>query len=215
MKKNVVVVDGEVPPQEYHTITRTNSRRSSRMVRRAGGIRSRGTRGRRGFTTLSASVSIMSTAGVLLVGLGEHGLLRGWGQDDSASGGSPLACGLAYASVATSMAAEVQGNGEILETVVEGGGSGGGGDIVRKVRVSSDVRARFPVTIVEEQPARMVVIGDVHGDLGEDICPTAKVDTTTVLLILVYNSSISVSDIIVRRTVVHSINMIVSYREVV
>lgn len=173
MKKNVVPVDGEVPPQKNHTSC-TSSRRSSSMVRRARGIRNRGTRGGRGFATFSASVSIMSTAGVLLVGLGEHGLLRGWGQDDSASGGSPVACGLAYASVATSMAAEVQGNGEILETVVEGGRSGGGGDIVRKGRVSSDVRARFPVTIVEEQPARMVVIGDIHGDLGEDIVQQPK-----------------------------------------
>lgn len=37
----------------------------------------------------------------------------------------------------------------------------------RRPRVSSDVRARFPVTVVEKQPERMVVIGDVHGDLGE------------------------------------------------
>ncbi len=36
----------------------------------------------------------------------------------------------------------------------------------RRRRVSADARARFPVTDVEEQPERMVVIGDVHGDLG-------------------------------------------------
>lgn len=33
--------------------------------------------------------------------------------------------------------------------------------------MSADARTRFPVTTVEEQPERMVVIGDVHGDLGE------------------------------------------------
>lgn len=35
--------------------------------------------------------------------------------------------------------------------------------------MSANVRARFPVTVVEKQPQRMVVIGDVHGDLGEHI----------------------------------------------
>lgn len=35
-------------------------------------------------------------------------------------------------------------------------------------RVSADVTARFPVTNVAEQPERMVVIGDVHGDIGKN-----------------------------------------------
>lgn len=35
-------------------------------------------------------------------------------------------------------------------------------------RVSADAAARFPVTDVEKQPDRMVVIGDVHGDLGKE-----------------------------------------------
>ena len=81
------------------------------------------------------------------------------------------------------MAAEIQGNGEIKEVPVqaakevdvgEGGGGvrldvgvGDGGEGKKARRVSSDVRVRYPVTTVEKQPARMVVIGDIHGDLGE------------------------------------------------
>lgn len=94
--------------------------------------------------------------------------------------------GLASASVAATMAAEVQSNGEIAELPVDAkegeGGSGGGagtglggldgggregGGQAKARRVSSDVRVRYPVTTVEKQPARMVVIGDIHGDLGE------------------------------------------------
>lgn len=59
--------------------------------------------------------------------------------------------------------------------------------------MSADARTRFPVTVVEEQPERMVVIGDVHGDLGEHanshasdggVCPR----DFYILLFVVYSS---------------------------
>lgn len=135
--------------------------------------------------------SRLPTLGLLLVGGfggGGHSFRRG-GSGYKCSGFVASSLGLSVASAAapsgstggiTAMAAEVQSQGDIYMEDSSGrsGGSGsgnggryqgGGGQLDRKMRrVSSDVRVRFPVTTVEEQPERMVVIGDVHGDIGED-----------------------------------------------
>lgn len=81
-------------------------------------------------------------------------------------------------SAAESVTAEVLGNGDIAvlkestnpalaeectsDTCTTTGKKEG------QRRVSADAAARFPVTDVEKQPDRMVVIGDVHGDLGKE-----------------------------------------------
>lgn len=39
----------------------------------------------------------------------------------------------------------------------------------RRQRVSATAEVRFPITTVEKQPERMIVIGDVHGDIGKDL----------------------------------------------
>ena len=88
-------------------------------------------------------------------------------------------------------AAEVQANGDIsaasrapgkvqgMEAEV-GAWDGVPGE-GKKRRVSSDVSVRFPVTSVEKQPERMVVIGDVHGDLGERKAASTVLCTSAVL----------------------------------
>eukprot|EP00752_Nemacystus_decipiens_P007590 g6782.t1 len=93
---------------------------------------------------------------------------------------------LAHRGVQASSAAaggggnDVQGNGDVLaEACSPGEGEEGGASEVRRRRVSADARTRFPVTTVEEKPERMVVIGDVHGDLdafAETLRAAALVD---------------------------------------
>lgn len=143
--------------------------------------------------TFSASaVSLLTIAGVFLASLSSQDFLGGngsWrrrGGATTAGTRNPSRCGtgmaIALALSSTSVsAAEVQANGDILAAeapgIVEVGGKldvekGNVEDIGEKdriKRVSSDVSVRFPVTTVEEQPERMVVIGDVHGDLGESL----------------------------------------------
>eukprot|EP00903_Cladosiphon_okamuranus_P006063 g5978.t1 len=69
---------------------------------------------------------------------------------------------------AAAAGSDAQGGGDVLATACSAGEGGEGGIAEvrrRQRRVSADARTRFPVTVVEEQPERMVVIGDVHGDL--------------------------------------------------
>lgn len=113
--------------------------------------------------------AVASVTGLLLAGLGGHG--GGW--RNTASNCFVLAS-------ADMVAAEVQANGEtVIVSNIGTGSSEGEADKTEEdpdrnksaeaapKRVSLGARARFPVTVVEEQPGRMVVIGDVHGDLGE------------------------------------------------
>lgn len=112
----------------------------------------------------------MFAAGVLLAGLGGRQGLSGFASAAVAGATGGV------------QAAEVMSNGDIAEASVEedvtaagqGEGVSGVGEGMRKARarVSSDVRTRFPVTVVDEQPERMVVIGDVHGDVGEGYMDT-------------------------------------------
>lgn len=59
--------------------------------------------------------------------------------------------------------AEVQANGDTVCDINDVDSS----VKMRPKRVSATAEPRFPVTTVEKQPERMVVIGDVHGDIGE------------------------------------------------
>lgn len=60
--------------------------------------------------------------------------------------------------------AEVQANGDTIFDINDVGSSV---EKMRPKRVSATAEPRLPVTTVEKQPERMVVIGDVHGDIGE------------------------------------------------
>lgn len=140
----------------------------------------------------ASAVSTLTITGVFLASLSSQGFLGGngrWRRRDGAmtagtrnpsrcSTGMAVALALSSTSVA---AAEVQANGDIFAAEAPGIVEVGGrleaekgnvedtGEKDRSKRVSSDVSVRFPVTMVEEQPERMVVIGDVHGDLGESL----------------------------------------------
>lgn len=152
----------------------------------------RGRRRDRTLTSSASSVSTLAIAGVFLASLSSHGFLGGngswrWRGGSTTAGtrnpsrrSTGMAVALALSSTSV-VAAEVQANGDILAAEAPGIVEVGGGLDVAKgnvedigengksKRVSSDVSVRFPVTTVEEQPERMIVIGDVHGDLGESL----------------------------------------------
>ncbi|CAB1113116.1 unnamed protein product [Ectocarpus sp. CCAP 1310/34] len=123
------------------------------------------------------SLSVVSTAGFLLARLAnrssfcatQHGL--GFGM---------MASAISVASAGGStIAAEVQSNGDV--TAAAAAFAGDAGSSPKRRRVSSDVTTRFPITVVEKQPRRLVVIADVHGDLGafaETLLAAGLVDGT-------------------------------------
>ncbi|CAM9674337.1 unnamed protein product [Ascophyllum nodosum] len=124
--------------------------------------------------TLSSAASAISTrvnAGVLLLAIGSQGFLGGWRHRPSwmmasAVTMSPTAVAAAEVQANGDISAASRAPGKVQGMEAEVGAWDGVPGEGKKRRVSSDVSVRFPVTSVEKQPERMVVIGDVHGDLG-------------------------------------------------